>query len=343
MDDDGNEPMDQLTAHLDRGWDLLARGDLAGAQLSAEKSLELDEESPEARNLLGYVFQAQGRAEEALEQYRAALDLEEGYVDAMLYAAEVLLHPLEDLDAALAYIDEALDWLNEDELDLIADALLLKVDVHLARGDREAAQKVVALLPDGPFESPQLYLHVGRARFEVGDVESAAPLIRKACDEEPPSADAFYYLGLVLEAEGDRRGALVALLSARDLDRAGPPPPWSLPQPQFERRVQSALMKLRPACAQALEGALVVVTELPGAEVVAEGVDPRIGVLLDDLPPEPGSEPRVGRLFVYQRNIERVAAGLLDIENELVMAIESELAATFPALAEPEAEAEPES
>src|SRR5262249_61572725 len=35
-------PMDQFSAHLDRGWDLIHRGDLAGAQRSAEKSLELD-------------------------------------------------------------------------------------------------------------------------------------------------------------------------------------------------------------------------------------------------------------------------------------------------------------
>jgi tetratricopeptide (TPR) repeat protein len=334
MDDDGNEPMDQLTAHLDRGWDLVSRGDLAGAMVSAEKSLELDEESPEAHNLLGYIFQAQGRPEEALEHYRAALDLEESYVDAMLNAADVLLHPLNDHDAALAYVDEALDWLVEDELDLVADALLIKVDVFLARDDREAAKRVVKLLPDGPFENPQLYLQVGRARFEVGDVEGADPLIRKACNEQPPMADAFYYLGLILEAKGDRRGALVALLSARDLDRASPPPPWSLPQDQFERRVQSALMKLRPPFASAMEGALVVVTEIPGAEVVAEGVDPRIGVRLDDLPPEPGSAPpRVGRLFVYQRNVERVAAGLLDVEDEIVHAIESELSAAFPQLA----------
>ena len=46
-------PMDQFAAHLDRGWDLVSRGDLAGALVSAEKSLELDAASPEAHNLLG--------------------------------------------------------------------------------------------------------------------------------------------------------------------------------------------------------------------------------------------------------------------------------------------------
>lgn len=329
--------MDQLTAHLDRGWDLVGRGDLAGAMLSAQKSLELDEESPEAHNLLGYVYQAQGRADEALEHFRQALELEESYVDAMLNAADVLLHPLGDHEAALGYVDEALDWLTDEEIDLRADALLIKVDVHLAKGDREAAKRVVALLPDGPFENPALYLQVGRARFETGDVEGAEPLIRKAIEEQPPASDAYYYLGLILETKGDRRGALVGLLSARDLDLATPPPPWSLPHDQFERRVQSALMKLPPHLAPVVEGALVVVSDVPGAEVVAEGVDPRIGVLLDDMAPE-GQPPRVGRLFVYQRNVERVAAGLLDVEDEVVHSIEAELLASYPKLAEATAE-----
>lgn len=331
MADDADEPMDQLTAHLDRGWDLLARGDFAGAKISAEESLELNEESPEAHNLLGYICQAEGRAEDALEHYKQALELDEGYVDAMLNAADVLLHPLQDREGAIRFVDEALDWLEEDELDLIADALLLKVDAYLASEDRESAQRVVALLPEGPFENPQLYLQVGRARFEVGDIAGAEPLIRKAVETSPPMADAYYYLGLLLEAQGDRRGALVGLLSARDLDLASPPPPWSLPHEQFERRVQSALNKLGPSLGPIVEGALVVVTDMPGPEVVAEGLDPRVGALLDDLGPE-GEPPRVGRVFVYQRNVERVAAGFLDVEDEIVQALTAELLATFPTL-----------
>ena len=47
--------MDQFSAHLDRGWDLVQRGDPMGAEQSARRALELDNQSPEAYNLLGYV------------------------------------------------------------------------------------------------------------------------------------------------------------------------------------------------------------------------------------------------------------------------------------------------
>ncbi|HJL15228.1 MAG TPA: tetratricopeptide repeat protein [Sandaracinaceae bacterium LLY-WYZ-13_1] len=327
MLNDPNEPMSQLSAHLDRGWDLVARGDLAGARLSAEKSLELDEESPEAHNLAAYVLQAEGRPEEALEHYRQALDLDESYVDAMLNAADVLIHPLQDFDGALTLIREALEWLGEDEIDERTDAMLLELDVHLHRGDREAAAQLVRQLPDGPFDNPALLLQVGRAHLDVGDVERAEPLLDEAIEQGPPNADAHYYRALAYEIRGDAQGTLLSFLQARELDATTPPPPWSLPPEQFERRVQSALRQLSAPLSKALEGALVVITDQPGAEVVADGLDPRMPVLLDAM--SETSPPTVGRLFVYRRNVERVAVGLLEVEAEVVRALETELGATL--------------
>lgn len=331
MEDLTSGAMSQLNAHLDRGWDLVAKGDFAGAKLSAEKSLEVDEASPEAHHLLGYIYQVEGRAEEALEHYRTALELDEGFVDAMLHAADVLVHPLNDLDGALALVREALEWMGEDEVDLRADATLLEIDIHLMRQDEEAARKAVRALPDGPFENPAIGLQVGRARFDVGDLEGAEPLITAAAEAEPPTSDALYYLALLREAKKDQPGALLAFLASRELDAVTPPPPWALPAAQFEGRVRAALEKLTPEITAPIEGALVVVTALPGAEVVAEGVDPRQPLLLDALS-SPDEPPRVGRIFVYKRNIERVAAGLFQLDDEIVRALTNELRATFEAL-----------
>ncbi|HEX6243456.1 MAG TPA: tetratricopeptide repeat protein, partial [Polyangiales bacterium] len=129
--------MDQFTAHLDRGWDLVNRGDFAGALISAQKSLELDAESPEAHNLLGYVHQAQGRADDALDHYRQAIAIDDTYVEAMLNAAEVMIHSLRDVENGLAMLDDALDLAEGD--DEVADALLLKFDALMQQDDRPAA------------------------------------------------------------------------------------------------------------------------------------------------------------------------------------------------------------
>ena len=86
-----------------------------------------------------------------------------------------------------------------------------------------------------------------------------------------------------------------------------------------------------------LEGALIVIVEAPGAEVVAEGVDPRAAVLLDAraLPGSTSPEARASRAFVYQRNVERLCEDGAALEEELVEVLKAEIGATFPSLAAP--------
>ncbi len=323
-------PMDQFSAHLDRGWDLIHRGDLAGAQRSAEKSLELDAESPEAHNLLGYVSAAIGDPEVALEHYRQAIALDDSFVEAMLNASEVLIHPLHDFGAAIDLIDEALEWAEgEDE---VTDALLLKFDAYMHQGDRDAAKKVLHTLPEGDFENARLDFLVGRACFEVGELDDAKRHLERALAREPEAADVHYYMGLLLDAQGSADGATVAFLRCRELDLGAPRPQWGLSQAQFERQLRRAIERLEPEQRAVLEGALVVVSDLPGAEVVADGVDPRAAVLLDALG-ERSAPPRAGRAFVYQRNIERMSEGPGKLEEELARLLQAEIEATFAASA----------
>ncbi|MGC4065810.1 MAG: tetratricopeptide repeat protein [Polyangiaceae bacterium] len=115
--------MDQFSAHLDRGWDFVQRGDPQGAEQSARRALEIDGQSPEAYNLLGYVAALQGDFEEAVESYRQAIALDDTYLEAMLNAAEVCIHPMGEFDEALSLCEQALDLAEND--DETVDALLL--------------------------------------------------------------------------------------------------------------------------------------------------------------------------------------------------------------------------
>jgi tetratricopeptide (TPR) repeat protein len=99
--------MDQFSAHLDRGWDLAQKGDASGASACARRALEIDPKSPEVHNLLGYTAALAGDAEEALEHYKQALALDETYFEAMLNAAEVLMHPLGEWDEAIAMCERS--------------------------------------------------------------------------------------------------------------------------------------------------------------------------------------------------------------------------------------------
>jgi tetratricopeptide (TPR) repeat protein len=325
--------MDQFSAHIDRGWDLVHRGDLRGAQLSAEKGLELDAQSPEAHNLLGYVHAALGHADDAIELYRQAIALDDTFVEAMLNAAEVLIHPLHDFAGAINMVEEALDFAEND--DETADALLLKYDAYMHQGDKEGAARVAATLPRGPFESAHLAFLVGRAHFEVGDLEQAQPLLESAIEREAAHGDALYTLGLLHEARGEDRAMVRAFLRARDADVSSPPLPWAPPRAAFEEQVRAAIARLPAPLNAAVSDAELIVSDLPGAEVVADGVDPRVCVLLDTAERSPArrGKGKIARMFFYQRNAERTVEDPSTLPDEIYLALEDELCAALPELA----------
>jgi tetratricopeptide (TPR) repeat protein len=320
--------MDQITAHLDRGWDLAQKGDAPGASTCARRALEIDPKSPEVHNLLGYAAALGGETEEALEHYRDAIALDETYLEAMLNAAEVLVSPRGEWDEAIEMCDEALDYAETTEE--VADCILLKVDALLGKGATEEAAKMLAKIPVGPYENPSYDYLVGRAYYEVGQPEKAAPLIEEAVKRSPLHADARYYLGLVRDERGDRPGATDAFLHARALDLREPPPAWS-PSPEvFGGIVKQVVAKMDATLGKYVREAEVYCFDVVGQELVVDGVDPRAVVILDA-----GSEAtddvraRRGRIFVYQRGVERAAGSLEAIADELTHALEHEIAAVF--------------
>ncbi|MBW2718822.1 MAG: tetratricopeptide repeat protein [Deltaproteobacteria bacterium] len=296
--------MDRLSAHLDRGWELVTQGDLNGAMASAEQTLELDGDLPDAHNLIGYIHAANGNLDMALESYRQAIDLDEHYLEAMLNAAELLIHPLGSFAEAIRILDQALESCQTaDDIALLG-------------------------LPEGPFENQQLEFLIGRAHFELEQTEQAATLIERAAARSDASPDVLYYLGLLRDRQGQADEAPLAFLKTRHLDGLLPRPPWSPTHARFEKIVQAALRDLPPELAQRLEGNLIMVTDLPGLEVVAEGVDPRTPLLLDEMATTGGGEDQ-RRLFVYQRNIERLIRHPLALQEDVLEILHRELEAHF--------------
>jgi len=318
--------MDQFSATLDRGWDLAQRGDAKGAIVCAKRALEIDPQSPEVHNLLGYSAALAGDADEALEHYRQAITLDETYFEAMLNCAELLMHPMGDFDESIALCEEALDYAETNEE--MADCLLLKIDALLAKGDVAEAKRSVARIPEGPWENPSYTFLVGRALYEVGEIEKSRPFIEEAARLDPAHVDAHYYVGLLRDEAGDARGAVEAFLRSRSIDASKAPPVWA-PSPEgFSVVVRKVIAGLDVILSRYVREAEVYVVDLPGAELVVDGVDPRALVILDT-PPTDDGERRFVRLFVYQRNVERAAGSLSALEEELATALEREVTSVF--------------
>lgn len=315
--------MDQLTAHLDRGWDHIQRGDAQGAEASARRALELDGQSPEAYNLLGYASAMAGDFETAIESYRQAIALDDTYLEAMLNAAELFLHPLREYDEALEMCELALDL--AETKDETVDALLLEFDALTGKHEHDRAAALANRFPAGPYENPVHGFLVGRAHYEIGNYEKSLPLIEEAVRQMPDHPEAWYYLGLLREENGDRAGATDALLRSRELELALAPPPWSLSTETFRGTMRRVVESLEPRLQAFLRKDEVYVAELPGVELVVDGVDPHALLLLDAV----NGEPPTARLIVYQRNVERLVASVDEIEDETRSALEQEITAYF--------------
>jgi tetratricopeptide (TPR) repeat protein len=312
--------MDQFTAHLDRGWDLAQRGDAAGAEASAKRALELEASSPEAHNLLGYSAALRGEYEDALELYRQAIALDDTFLEAILNAAELCIHPLGEFEEALRLCDDALELVETDEER--TDALLLRFDAEFGLGRMDDARRTCERIPEPPFANPGHAFLVGRAFFELGEVERAEQLLGEAARRDPENPEPHYYLALIRDERGDYPEATTCFLRAHDLDAVAPPAAWSLSRDSFIDCVRRVVGRLTPRLRALVDPAEVFVADAPGVEVIVEGADPRAPVLLDQLE---GPGPSL-RVFVYQRNIERLAGALDRVEEEILQAIEREVA-----------------
>jgi tetratricopeptide (TPR) repeat protein len=319
--------MDQFSAHLDRGWDLVQRGDARGAELSARRALEIDSQSPEAYNLLGYVAALQGEFEDAIESYRQAIALDDTYLEAMLNAAEIYIHPLAEYDEAIAMCDHAIELAETD--DELVDALLLKFDALFGNGDVDGATALCQSFPSGPFDNPNHTFLVARALYEIGEMDRATPLVEEAVNRIPKNPEVFYYLGLIQDERGDVAAATQAFLRSRELDLCLPAPAWSLTRETFEVTARRALASLdEPLRAFVREDELYV-ADAPGVEVVVDGVDPRALLLLDATTTKPSDPQPSARLFIYQRNVERLAGSVELVEAEIRSALEREITGAF--------------
>lgn len=312
--------MDQFTAHLDRGWDLAQRGDAQGAEASARRALELEGDSPEAHNLLGFSCALRGDHEDALSYYQQAIALDDTFLEAVLNAAELCIHPLGDPETALSFCADALGLVENDEE--LTDALLLQFDALLNLGRHEEARATCERLPGPPYQNPLHYFLVGRALLEMAENERSEQLLLEATRKDPDNPEAWYYLGLLRDEQGDASGATRAFLRSLELDAHLLPLPWTLSREAFFSTVEKAIERLTPRLRTFIDSSEVYVADSPGVEMVVEGADPRTPVLLDALDGEGSSL----RLYVYQKNVERICGSVDRLCDTIATTLEREVA-----------------
>ncbi|MDB4969102.1 MAG: hypothetical protein JWN44_4791 [Myxococcales bacterium] len=303
---------------IERGWQLLEEGKVDEARKLADRAATADADSPEAFTLVGAVANAEGDVEGALEAFDRAMELDANYLDPILLAAETLALD-GDAEKARALAERALDVAEEE--DEYVDALLLKAEIELGDGDAESAEATLGELPPVELPTAALELRAADAFLEIEDHDRAAQHFEAAGKLEPQNADPIYGLGLVAEARGDRAEMTAHFQRVRDLDTKAPAAPWAVTEERMEELVEAALAELPERAQKLLENVPVMIEPLPSEEVVGDGFDPRGLGLFAGVPfPEQSSlsgPPHLEAVFLFQRNIERVARSTAEVEQEI--------------------------
>jgi predicted Zn-dependent protease with MMP-like domain len=315
---------DELGALLDRGWELLGKNEWEAAAISAREALAIEGRSPEALTLIGAVHAAKGEEDEALASYRKAMKADPEYVAPLLYCAELLVWPREEYDEALRLIEKALE--RADDEDDFVDAVLLKAETIMAmEADPREIRDTLEELPPVDFEDGGFHLRAARVWVELEDDVAAEEQYKKALDRlgdgAAESGDIWHGLGLVYELREDRASQVRAWLKVRELDLAADPPEFSMTDEQFEAVAEETLAELPDRIRSLLANVPIVSGDYPSLEIVAEGNDPRMLGFFSGVPyPEKsavGSPPHLDCVFLYKRNIERVASDLEEVHKEI--------------------------
>lgn len=332
--------VERFYAELDRCWELMESGDLEGAQKRALKLLRTDGDSPELYVLLGMLSGMQGEPEQALDYYSKAMDIDGEYVEPIICSAEVYLWEMEEPEKALELCERALDLAEEE--DEYVDALLLRAEAELALDRDQAAYATLMELPELPLSEPSYHLRAGRLLLDLGHVEDAEDHFQRALSLDDQNADALHGLGLCASEREEKPAMLELFQKVRAADLAAPPAPWALSTEKFREVCSQAIDDLPEALHKLLGNVPVIASDYPSEELVKDGVDPRVLGLFTGVPhgdkPAVGGTPHLDAIFLFQRNIERMAYNADDVENEIHITLVHE-AGHFFGLSEEQLEA----
>jgi predicted Zn-dependent protease with MMP-like domain len=219
--------------------------------------------------------------------------------------------------------------------DEFIDAIVLKTAAELAIGDRDdSARATLAELDGCVLDHPDLLCTVAEMWLELADDAAAEGLYLAAIGCDDSCADAHYGLGLIHEGRGQRTAMIAAWLKTRSLDRAAPKPPWHLADTEFETVVEAALAELPGEIIAHLENVPIMVEELPAADLVSEGYDPRLlglfsGTPLPDKSHVAEQHPHVDTIELFQSNLERACGGRAELAAEIRITLIHETAHFF--------------
>ena len=252
--------------------------------------------------------------------------------------------PVMGRDPIVDKVENALDQGRDAEALAIAEAALAKgegnrLDLLFLAGDAllalgraaEAERKLRKVLVEDPgCTMTRCWLAMAlyrQCQFAGAETECALSLAAPV-----PAVDAHVVQGLLLERKGDFAAADESFAKAAELDGARFHLPVRMTRAQFDREVRKAAKQLPRQFRTHLERVPVIVQDLPAIELLQgqePPLDPDLLGLFDGTPlPETAESegvPRPNYIYLFQRNLERLAHDREELVEEIANTLYHEL------------------
>jgi tetratricopeptide (TPR) repeat protein len=201
------QPLPGVAEAVNKGFDLLASHDAAGAETAFRKAIDLQPELELAHRGLGLALRARGQDEAALRELQVATRLDPSDADAH-YALGMTAWdlsnqssaserdrgaPVQDYRALAAGEFRKLTVLRPQ--DVSVRQILTEIDLEGGRKEDalSEAQEAVRLAPD----NPGMHVVLGRAYFAGAEEDNAAAEFEKALKLNPKEGEAYLALGQI--------------------------------------------------------------------------------------------------------------------------------------------------
>jgi tetratricopeptide (TPR) repeat protein len=230
-----------------------------------------------------------------------------------------------DAETALDILDGLLpDDIEEGPVELIYLAAECLLDLQ---EPQEACHLLEIALQQAPNEPSLLHAH-GVGLFELGRLGKARERFQAAADALPELGEAWFYLGILAERDGDAAGAKALWQKGVDADpeNLAMPVDWSEEQ---VRTVWQEIVEEAPAPMSAWwAGLTVVISDLPSAEQIRAETDP-ISPLVHCMfeggekgtpagtDPDDWFEDAPDRVVVFRKNLGKSALESAELHSEL--------------------------
>jgi predicted Zn-dependent protease with MMP-like domain/Flp pilus assembly protein TadD len=320
---------DRLQADIERGFLALEEGRLDDAAASAERCQRIDRKNADVVTLAAAVADARGDVDEALAQYQNLAELRPDDAMPRICIARLELHDLQDPDAALATLAEAMEFIDE-EADLV-EAIFIRTEALIMNDALPAAREALAELASSVIDDPEQALDLAELALAAEDFAAATRWVEIARKDADLEADATHLLGRIHELANDRPAMIAAWQRVRELDAAAPAPSLAISDDELEAIAVETLAELPDNVREHLAKVPILIDTLPSAELVADGLDPRLLGLFQGTPmPEDGSgAPAVTNILLFKTNLERASADAEQLADEIRITVLHETAHYF--------------